>query len=125
MTSLDSTPVRVQKAKGTTMKNPGRFRESNERLRTEDSLRRVTARTKVDQKKVAGRIQSFTVTTKEALKTPVSISQKVRMFPKEIFKLSIYFLKVFPLWPLLSSPSFFTNEAIILFTFRAHIATEE
>lgn len=108
MTSLDSTLVRVQKAKGTTMKNPGRFRESNERLRTEDSLRRVTARIKVDQKKVAGRIQSFTeVTTKEALKTPVSISQKVRMLPKEIFKLSMYILKVFPLWPLLSSPSFF------------------
>ena len=85
--SLDLPLVRVQTIKGLMTKTTGRFRESHENIRSKDSLHRVTARIRVVPERVTGGTQSRTrIKTKEAPMMnliPVSILQKVSMFPNE------------------------------------------
>ena len=85
--SLDLPLVRVQTIKGMMAKTTGRFRESHENIRSKDSLHRVTARIRVVPERMMGGTQSRTrIKTKEAPMMnliPVSILQKVSMFPNE------------------------------------------
>ena len=84
--SLDSPLVQVQTIKGT-MTKTRHFRESHERIRSKDSLHRVTARTTVGPERMMGgtqsRIRKKTKETPMMNLNPVSILQKVSMFPNE------------------------------------------
>ena len=85
--SLDLPLVRVLTIKGMMTKTTERFRESQENIRSKDSLHRVTARIRVVPERVMVGTQSrIRIKTKEAPMMnliPVSILQKVSMFPNE------------------------------------------